>query len=234
MARELPPTEAAAAADFRGIEAWIFDLDNTLYPAHCDLFAQIDTKMTRYVADLLDVSDDDARIVQKAYYRDHGTTLNGLMQRHGVEPEDFLAFVHDIDLATLEPDAILHAGIARLPGRRVIFTNGCTNHAERVLAKLGLTDLFSEIWDIRATGYRPKPDRSGYDAMQAQLGGRRAAMFEDAARNLVPAHEVGWTTVWLKNGSVWSKQGPEHPVPGEEHIHHTIFDLPQFLHDIRI
>jgi putative hydrolase of the HAD superfamily len=228
--------EARTGPDFRHVEAWIFDLDNTLYPAESDLFVQVDARMTAFVQELLGLDFAAARIIQKAYYRDYGTTLNGLMQVNGIDPEGFLAFVHDIDLSALEPDPSLASALALLPGRRFVFTNGCRNHAERVLARLQLDELFDEIWDIRTIGYRPKPVENSYRAVIAKAGiaGGQCAMFEDVARNLVPAHALGWTTVWLRNGSAWSKQGPEHPVAGNEHIHHVTEDLPQFLHSIRI
>jgi putative hydrolase of the HAD superfamily len=231
-----PSTPADAGPDFRHVDVWIFDLDNTLYPAASDLFAQIDARMTAYVQDLLGIGAADARALQKAYYRNHGTTLNGLMRLHGVDPDEFLAFVHDIDLRALAPDPELQAAITRLPGRRFIFTNGCRHHAARVLAQLALEALFDDVWDIRTVSYRPKPDPAGYRAVleDNRIGPARAAMFEDAARNLVPAHALGLTTVWLKNGSVWSKQGPEHPVAEARHIHYEIDDLAQFLQTIRI
>jgi putative hydrolase of the HAD superfamily len=222
--------------DFRHVGAWIFDLDNTLYPADSDLFVQVDARMTAFVQDLLGLDFESARAVQKAYYRDHGTTLNGLMKINGIDPEDFLASVHDIDLSVLEPDPALASALALLPGKRFIFTNGCRNHAERVLTRLRLGSLFDEIWDIRTIGYRPKPDERSYRAVLAKSGvaTEKSAMFEDVARNLVPAHALGWTTVWLRNGSAWSKQGPEYPLIEPEHIHHVIENLPQFLHSIRI
>ena len=231
-----PSPSVPSAPDFRHVESWIFDLDNTLYPASSDLFAQVDARMTAFVQALLGLSADDARRLQKTYYRDHGTTLNGLMRMHGVDPEDYLAFVHAIDLTVLVPDRSLGAAIARLPGRRYVFTNGCRNHAARVLERLALDGLFDDIWDIRTVGYRPKPDVDGYRFVleQSSIQPARAAMFEDAARNLVPAHALGMTTVWLKNGSMWSKQGPEHPVPEARHIHYEIEDLPEFLQTIRI
>jgi putative hydrolase of the HAD superfamily len=236
MLHEPATASKETAPDFRHVETWIFDLDNTLYPASSDLFAQIDTKMTAYVQTLLGLGWDEARALQKAYYRDHGTTLNGLMQNHGVDPDEFLGSVHDIDLAGLIPDTSLKAGIARLPGRRYVFTNGCRDHASRVLKQLALEDLFDAVWDIRSVDYRPKPDPEGYRRMLEDhvVAPKRAAMFEDAARNLVPAHDLGITTVWLKNGSVWSKQGPEHPKPEAKHIHYETEDLAHFLHTIRI
>lgn len=222
------------APDFRHVETWLFDLDNTLYPADADLFAQIDARMARYIGKFFGVNPDEAWRIQKHYYSEHGTTLNGLMTEHGVDPEDYLAFVHDIDLSVLTPDDSLCAAIARLPGRRIVFTNGCCNHAERVLARLSLSAHFHEIWDIRRIAFRPKPDPDSYRLVLGRNAPSRAAMFDDVARNLVPAAELGVTSVWLKNGSEWSKQGPEFPRAAPEHVHYETEDLAQFLHSIRI
>jgi putative hydrolase of the HAD superfamily len=224
------------SADFRHVRAWIFDLDNTLYPASAGLFAQIDARMAAYIGKFFGVGAQQARDIQKTYYRDHGTTLNGLMRENGVDPEDYLSFVHDIDLSPLAPDPALARAIARLPGKRIVFTNGCGGHAARVLERLQLTAHFDSLWDIRKSGFRPKPDPETYRAMLSAhgIGPASAAMFEDVARNLVPAHGLGMTTVWLKNGSEWSKQGPEHPKAGPAHIHYEIGDLAGFLHSIRI
>jgi len=226
----------AEAPDFRHVEAWIFDLDNTLYPAASDLFTQIDARMAAYVARELKLERSEASRLQKAYYRDHGTTLNGLIKLHGVDPEPYLAEVHDIDLSVLAPDPALKEAIERLPGRRFVFTNGCCDYAQRVLDRLGLTGIADEVWDIRTTNFCPKPDPAAYDAVvaRAAIAPARAAMFEDLARNLVPAHALGMTTVWLDNGSVWSRQGPEHPVAEARHIDYRTSDLARFLKDIRI
>jgi putative hydrolase of the HAD superfamily len=222
--------------DFRHVNAWVFDLDNTLYPADCGLFAQIDRRMTEFVSELLCVPPDEARAIQKTYYGEHGTTLNGLMRLHDVDPELYLDYVHDIDLSSLACDDHLGAALARLEGRRFVFTNGCRNHAARVLERLNLSKHFDDIWDIRMIGFRPKPDPMAYDIVLSGAGIEPscAAMFEDAARNLVPAHALGMTTVWLRNSSEWSKQGPSFPVASVEHIDHEIEDLSHFLHAIRI
>jgi putative hydrolase of the HAD superfamily len=222
--------------DFRHVRNWIFDLDNTLYPPSCDLFAEISQRMTLYVHRLLDIPMDKARALQKAYYHDHGTTLNGLMKLHHVDAEDYLAFVHDIDLAALTPDPRLAAIIARLPGRKFVFTNGCVNHAGRVLHQLGLDAHFDEVWDIRTIDFTPKPDAAAYRTVLARAGsnGTDAAMFEDIARNLVEAHQLGMTTVWLKNDSEWSNQGPTHPVAQSHHIDYETHDLTEFLHSLRV
>lgn len=222
--------------DLRHIDAWIFDLDNTLYRADSNLFAQIDAQMTRYVSALLSLPPDEAKKLQKDYYRDHGTTLNGLMKIHGADPEPFLEHAHDVDLSVLVPDPALNESIAGLPGRRFVLTNGCRNYAQRVLDRIGLGDAFDDIWDIRAMGYHPKPDPEAYRTLFAHNAIRpdKAALFEDLARNLVPARELGMTTVWLNNGSVWSKQGPEHPIAESRHIDHETRDLSEFLRSIRI
>ena len=156
------PVKPGKAPDFRHVEWWIFDLDNTLYEAHSDVFPQIERRMGEFVARLLRLEAAAAKAVQKALYRSHGTTLNGLVKEHGIDPEIFLDYVHDIDLSSLVPRPRLTEGIAHLPGRRLVFTNGCRHHAERVLERLALTPLFEETWDIRACGFGClKPARRG-------------------------------------------------------------------------
>lgn len=185
------------------VECWIFDLDNTLYPASANLFGLMDVRMGAYIARLLGCDAVVARSIQKRYFHDHGTTLAGLMHHHGVDPHHFLDFVHDIDLDCLSVDADLVARIAALPGRKLIFTNGDEPYARRVLDRLGLSLHFELIHDIHATGYRPKPDPHSY-AMLRDLHGidlARAAFFEDMARNLKPAKALGMSTIWLNNGS---------------------------------
>ena len=222
--------------DFRHVTHWVFDLDNTLYPADSGLFAQIDARMTQFVARYLGVEKDAARAVQKTLYREHGTTLNGLIKIHGMDPEPYLDFVHQVDLSDLKPDAALAFAIERLPGRRHVFTNGCARHAARVLAQLGLTHLFDDVWDIRDLGFVPKPDAAAYRSIVARGGfaPETAAMFDDIARNLVEAHGLGMTTVWLNTGAAWAGQGPEFPVASAQHIDHETKDLTHFLNSIRI
>jgi putative hydrolase of the HAD superfamily len=222
--------------DLRHVRDWIFDLDNTLYRADNGIFAQIDGRMTEFVAQFLGVERDAARLVQKQLYRDHGTTLAGLIAVHKIDPEPYLAFVHDIDLSELHPDPALIAALTRLPGRRFVFTNGCRNHAMRILERLQLADMFDQVWDIRTIGFVPKPAPAAYDAV-VTAGGvipRQAAMFEDIARNLVVPHELGMTTVWLDGESDWSRQGPEFPVASKAHIDHETRDLSSFLNSIGI
>lgn len=226
----------AAAPDFRHVDTWIFDLDNTLYPASCDLFSQIDARMRQYLAGYFGCSEEDARRIQKDYYRDHGTTLSGMMKMHAMEPGPYLTFVHDIDLAVVDPNPRLAAALDRLPGRKIIFTNGSIAHAARVTERLGIAGHFGEVVDIASTGYVPKPDRQAFDAMTAQsrITPKSAAMFEDIARNLVVPAEIGMTTVWVRNESPWSKQGPEWPKAAPEHIHYEADDLASFLMTLRV
>lgn len=202
----MPPSTAPGAPptpDLAHIETWIFDLDNTLYPPECDLFALMDVRMTGYIARLLDIEMTAARELQKGWFHHHGTTLAGLMANHDVDPKDFLEHVHDIALDRLSVDLSLNASIARLPGRRLIYTNGDADYAQRVLAALGLAGMFESVHDIHATGYVPKPDPLGYRALvdSYAFDPTRAIFFEDMARNLAPAKALGMTTVWLNNGS---------------------------------
>ena len=210
------------------IDTWIFDLDNTLYPARANLFAQVDERMTAYVARLLDLPWDAARTLQKDYFHRHGTTLTGLMAEHHVDPHDFLADVHAIEMDVLEADAPLAAAIAQLPGRKLVFTNGDKPYALKVLDRLGLGDAFEAVHDIHAMDLVPKPHASAYAGLCAAfaINPTRAIFFEDMARNLTPAKAIGMTTVWIDNGS---EQGPE---AARDHIDFTVHDLAPWLQHI--
>lgn len=185
------------------IDSWIFDLDNTLYPASCDLFGLIDRRMTDYVARRTGLPREAAFALQKRYFREHGTTLSGMMAEHGVDPHEFLDDVHAIEMDALGEDRRLAELVARLPGRKMVFTNGDAPYARRVLEKLGLGQSFEAIHDIHACAYRPKPDPRAYSSMLAALDvdPARALFAEDMARNLKPAKALGMTTLWIDNGS---------------------------------
>ena len=210
------------------IRAWIFDLDNTLYPASADLFGQIDRRMTAYVGRLLGVPETEARAIQKSYFHEHGTTLSGLMTRHDMDPHEFLAEVHDIELSVIDEDARLARLIAALPGRKLVFTNGDETYARRVLARLGLSDTFEAVHDIHACAYVPKPDPSAYANFCARwdVDPASALFVEDMARNLAPAKVLGMTTVWLDNGS---EQGPG---ADRDYVDYHITDLADWLHSL--
>jgi putative hydrolase of the HAD superfamily len=190
-------TTKPSPADFAHVREWVFDLDNTLYPHHTNLFAQIDVKMTAYVAELLQMPREEARKVQKDFYQRYGTTLNGLMENHGVDPDDFLEKVHDIDYSWVAPDPALGEAIKALPGRKFIFTNGDRRHAERTARQLGVLDHFDDIFDVVAADLVPKPAAETYDKFRAlhRIDCERAAMFEDLARNLTVPKDLGMKTV---------------------------------------
>ena len=207
------------------IDTWIFDLDNTLYPANSALFPQIDARMGLYIQRLLNVDAIEAHRIQKELYHTHGMTLPGLMALHNVDPHDFLGNVHDVDIDVLRPHPELGQLISRLPGRKFIFTNADAPYANRVLARLGLTDVFDAMHDIHALDYVPKPQAPAYASLCSAhaINPRRAMFVEDMARNLTPAKAIGMTTVWIENGS---DQGPKET---SEHIDYIITDLAAFL-----
>lgn len=190
-------TDIPDRAAFAHVTDWVFDLDNTLYPHTTNLFSQIDVKMTSYVEALLKLPRDEARKIQKQFYLGYGTTLKGLMERHQIDPDDFLQKVHDIDYTWLKPDPALGQAIKALPGRRFIFTNGDRVHAERAARQLGILDKFDDIFDIVAAGLTPKPERVTYDRFLSAFGvdATKAVMFEDLARNLVVPKALGMKTV---------------------------------------
>lgn len=226
---------AAAKRGFNHVDTWIFDLDNTLYPASCNLFAQVDLRMSEFIAKTIGVPREHARHLQKAYYRQFGTTLAGLMKVHKLAPGPFLEYVHDIDLSVVPPMPDLAAAIEALPGRRLIFTNGSRLHAENVARKLGVLDLFEDICDIAAMDYVPKPEREAFDRMLKlhAVPAAQAAMFEDMPHNLVPASTLGMTTVLVHSDYI------DHPAQLKirewrelpDHVHYLTRDLTKFLVD---
>ena len=211
------------------IDTWIFDLDNTLYPARCDLFAHIDRRMTAFVGELLGVDPVEARRIQKAYFHGHGTTLAGLMAEHAVDPHAFLDYVHDIEMDALEANAPLAAAIARLPGRKLVFTNGDKPYALKVLDRLGLGESFEAVHDIHAMDLRPTPAASAYAGLCAAfaIDPAHALFADDMVRNLKPAKAIGMTTLWVDNGS---EQGPDDPRAGEGgFVDHRTHDVSAWL-----
>jgi len=205
---------------------WVFDLDNTLYPARCNLFAQVDRRIGLFIEELLGLEAIAARDLQKRYFREHGTTLRGLMTHHGIDPEVFLDFVHEIDMTPVPPSPELAAALANLPGRKFIFTNGSVAHAERVMARLGVAAHFDGVFDIVAAGYLPKPDPTTYRSMVERyaIDPARAAMIEDLPRNLRPAAALGMTTVLVLTGEEWAMTDA-----AGDHIHHVTDDLVGWL-----
>lgn len=216
------------AADLRHIDTWIFDLDNTLYPAECELLALCDERMTDFTERQTGLDRDSARALQRRYLHEHGTTLAGLMAYHGVDPHEFLDHAHDIPLDRLSRDPRLEAGLQRLPGRRLVFTNGSEKHAARVLEALGVASLFHEVFAVdTAPGFIPKPQPQAFANLMAAhaVAPESSAFFEDTERNLRPGAELGMTTVLVGAHAAASTAG---------FVHHRAPTLPDFLLAARV
>lgn len=216
------------------INTWVFDLDNTLYPADCDLWPKIDQRITLFLAQLFGLDGISSRALQKYYYQRYGTTLRGLMEEHDIGPDDFLDFTHDIDRSSLLPDLALATAMTALPGRKLILTNGSREHASRTAEALGLAAMFEDIFDIADADFVPKPAAAAYERFfeRHAVDPARAVMFEDLARNLIIPHERGMTTVLVtpKPGQMDHRDAFEimsDAVP--PHIDYVTNDLALFL-----
>jgi putative hydrolase of the HAD superfamily len=214
-------------ADLTHVDTWLFDLDNTLYPAESGFMAEVTGRMTDFVQKVTGLPRDQAFRLQKDYLAEHGLTLRGLMLNHGVDPAEFHAIFHDMSLEALAQDPDLVGALSRLPGRRLIFTNADDIHAERVLARLGLADLFDGVFHIASSGYVPKPSPEAFARMSAAhaIDPGATAFFEDSERNLQPAAALGMTTVLV---------GPHAPACAAPFVHHRTDKLAAFLTEVRL
>jgi putative hydrolase of the HAD superfamily len=226
------PNSSAASRDFSHVNAWVFDLDNTLYPHHL-LWQQVDHRIRSFIVDFLKVSPDEAFRVQKDYYKRYGTTMRGLMTEHALDHHEYLEYVHEIDHSVLEPNPALGAVLQKLPGRKLILTNGTRKHADAVMKKLEVHQHFEDIFDIVAAELEPKPSAKAYERflVRHDVDPKKAAMFEDLARNLTVPHALGMITVLVvptpDNKVVreaWELQGRDDP-----HIDYVTDDLTAFL-----
>jgi len=218
---------------FTHIDTWVFDLDNTLYPHHVNLWQQVDARIGEFVSAHLKISAEEARLIQKDYYRRYGTTMRGMMSEHGVVAADYLAYVHRIDHSPLQPNPAMGAAIARLPGRKLILTNGSTDHADKVLARLGIDTHFEAVFDIIAADLEPKPLPQTYRKFLAlhDVDPTTSAMFEDLARNLVVPHELGMTTVLVAPDGSQDVEREDWELEGRDaaYVDHVTDDLTGFL-----
>ena len=223
---------------FGHIDTWVFDLDNTLYPHHVNLWQQVDERIRDYIANFLEITHEEAFRLQKEYYERYGTSMRGLMTVHGMKPDDFLDFVHQIDHSPLEPNAALGTAIERLPGRKLILTNGTRRHADAVLARLEINRHFEDVFDIAAANLEPKPLPQVYDRFLKRHGvdATKAAMFEDLARNLEVPHRLGMTTVLVVPEGTrevfredWELEGRD-----ADHVDYVTEDLTGFLAGIEL
>jgi putative hydrolase of the HAD superfamily len=226
-------TTMRRARKFDHVETWVFDLDNTLYPHHLNLWQQVDARIRDYIAGFLKITHEEAFRLQKDYYKRYGTSMRGLMTEHGMAPDDFLDYVHKIDHSPLEPNPTLGAAIEKLPGRKLVLTNGTRRHADAVLARLALDRHFEDVFDIHAAELEPKPSPQTYERFLKLHGvdAGKAAMFEDLARNLTVPHSLGMTTVLVVPEGTrevfredWELAGRDAP-----HVDHVTDDLVAFL-----
>ena len=232
----MPTLSAQAPRGFGKVETWVFDLDNTLYPHHLRLWQLVDERIRAYVSDFLKVSKDEALRLQKDYYKRYGTTMRGMMAEHGMSPDAYLDFVHRIDHSPLEPNPQLGAALEKLPGRKLILTNGTRKHADAVMRRLDIHHHFEDVFDIAAANLDPKPLPQVYNRFLARHGvdPAKAAMFEDLARNLETPHALGMTTVLVvPEGQrevlreAWELEGRDAP-----YVDHLTDDLTRFLEEI--
>jgi putative hydrolase of the HAD superfamily len=231
-ADRLPP--ASDPREFSHVDTWVFDLDNTLYPHSSRIWPQVDERITLYIANMFGIDGLSARALQKYFYHKHGTTLRALIDEYDIDPYDFLDFAHDIDHAGIELNASLGDAIEKLPGRKLILTNGSRKHAENVARKLGILDRFEDIFDIAAANFVPKPDRRAYETFLEKHGVEpaRSAMFEDIAKNLVVPYELGMTTTLIVPQTVDPfREEFEQEAVRTPHIDYVTDDLADFLRE---
>ena len=217
--------------DLQSIKFWIFDLDNTLYSGNTKVFEQVDKKMTEYISKKLKVDKEEAKKIQKSYFHEYNTTLNGMIKNHKINAHEFLEFVHDINIEFLQKDPDLAKEIERLDGTKIIFTNGSRKHALNVTKRLGIDRLFDDIFDIVDCDFIPKPLVEPYKKLveKHKIDPKLCVLVEDIARNLKPAYEMGMKTVWIENDEPWAKKFSD-----ENFVDYKTNNLTEFLKKINL
>ena len=217
--------------DLRSIKFWIFDLDNTLYSGNTRVFEQVDKKMTEYISKKLKVDKEEAKKIQKNYFHEYNTTLNGMIKNHKINAHEFLEFVHDINIEFLKKDPELAKEIEKLDGLKIIFTNGSRKHALNVTKRLGIDQLFDDIFDIVDCNFIPKPLIEPYKKLveKHKIDPKLCVLVEDIARNLKPAYEMGMKTVWIENNEPWASKFSD-----SNFVNYRTSDLPEFLRKINL
>ena len=216
---------------FKTIKYWIFDLDNTLYSGKTKVFEQVDKKMSKYISNKLNVGIDEAKKIQKSYFYEYNTTLNGMIKNHKINPNEFLEFVHDIDIDFLKKDHSLAVEIEKLEGKKIIFTNGSRKHAINVTKKIGIDQHFDDIFDIVDADFVPKPSIAPYKKLveKHKIDPKLCVFVEDIARNLKPAYEMGMKTVWIENDEPWAAKFSD-----GDFINYKTKNLSEFLRKINL
>ena len=216
---------------FKPIKYWIFDLDNTLYSGKTKVFKQVDKKMSKYISNKLSISIEEAKKIQKNYFYEYSTTLNGMIKNHKIDPAEFLEFVHDVNIDFLQKDYKLAEEIKKLDGKKIIFTNGSRKHAINVTKKIGIDKLFDGIFDIVNANYVPKPSIESYKKLvqEHKIDPKLSVLVEDIARNLKPAYEMGMKTVWIKNKEPWAKEFSD-----SDFVNYKTNNLSEFLKKVNL
>jgi len=215
----------------KSIKYWIFDLDNTLYSGKTKVFEQVDKKMSKYISDKLNIGIGEARKIQKNYFHEYNTTLNGMIKNHKINANEFLDFVHDINIDFLKKDKKLADELEKLEGKKIIFTNGSRKHALNVTSKIGINQYFDGIFDIVDSDFIPKPSMEPYKKLveKHKIDPKLSVLVEDIARNLKPAYEMGMKTVWIENDEPWSKEFSD-----SNFVNYKTNNLSEFLKKINL
>ena len=217
--------------ELQSIKYWIFDLDNTLYSGKTKVFEQVDKRMSKYISEKLNISVEEAKKIQKNYFHEYNTTLNGMIKNHKIDADEFLEFVHDIDIDFLKKDLKLSQEIEKLEGKKIIFTNGSRKHALNVTGKIGIDHHFDAIFDIVDAEFVPKPSMEPYKKLvkKHKIDPKLCVLVEDIARNLKPAYEMGMKTIWIENDEPWAKKFSD-----SNFVNYKTNDLSGFLKKINL
>ena len=215
----------------QAIKCWIFDLDNTLYSGKTRVFEQVDKKMSKYISEKLNVNIVEAKEIQKNYFYEYNTTLNGMINNHKIDANEFLEFVHDVNIDFLKKDSLLNEELMKLDGKKIIFTNSSRKHAMNVIRKIGIDQHFDDIFDIVDSEFVPKPDIVSYKKLveKHKIDPKLCVFIEDIARNLKPAYEMGMKTIWIENDEPWARKFSD-----SDFINYKTNNLPEFLKQINL
>jgi putative hydrolase of the HAD superfamily len=215
--------------ELKQIKFWLFDLDNTLYSGKTKVFEQVDKKMSLFISQKLNIDLKKAKQLQKEYFHEYNTTLNGMIKHHKINAEEFLEFVHDVNLDFLQKDNLLASEISKLSGKKFIFTNGSRSHAKNVTKRIGVDEHFDGIFDIVDSDYVPKPSLEPYEKLikKFDIDPKYCIFIEDIARNLKPAYELGMKTVWIENDEPWAAEYAD-----ENFVNYKTKNLSEFLRTI--
>jgi len=213
------------------IKCWIFDLDNTLYSGKTRVFEQVDKKMSKYISEKLNVNIVEAKEIQKNYFYEYNTTLNGMINNHKIDANEFLEFVHDVNIDFLKKDSLLNEELMKLDGKKIIFTNSSRKHAMNVIRKIGIDQHFDDIFDIVDSEFVPKPDIVSYKKLveKHKIDPKLCVFIEDIARNLKPAYEMGMKTIWIENDEPWARKFSD-----SDFVNYKTNNLPEFLKQINL